>query len=131
MALSNWRGNAASCWILISTTILVVIILGKSTFRWELLEQLVASAPGGMLPAACFYPPEGGEAELIGGRPGVGYVINQALVRYFSHTDEGEPAMELYELPGGCHSLASRNLMDKVYAFLGMAKNRQQLGITP
>ncbi|KAJ3462695.1 hypothetical protein MRS44_007481 [Fusarium solani] len=109
----------------------VVVIIGKSTFRWEPLEQLVASASGGMLPAACFYPPEGGEDELIGGRPGVGYVLNHALVRYFSHTDEGEPAMELYELLGGCHSLASSNPKDKVYAFLGMAKDRQQLGITP
>ncbi|EEU42527.1 uncharacterized protein NECHADRAFT_80145 [Fusarium vanettenii 77-13-4] len=54
-----------------------------------------------------------------------------ALMRCFSHNDKGEPAMELYELLGGCHSLVSSNPKDKIYAFLGMAKDRQQLGITP
>ncbi|KAI8718537.1 HET domain-containing protein [Fusarium sp. LHS14.1] len=88
----------------------VVIIVGKSTFCWEPLEHLVFGASWGVLREACFYPPEGGEAERIPGRQGSGYVRIQALVRRFSHNDKDEPAMELCELLGVYIDTAARIL---------------------
>ncbi|KAL2687588.1 hypothetical protein Neosp_005149 [[Neocosmospora] mangrovei] len=109
----------------------VVIIIGESTFRWQPLEQLIARGLWGMLPNPCFFPTEGEGGELIRGRPDPRYVLFQAGVRRFSHNDKGELAMDLRGLLRACHVFASSNPKDKIYAFLSMAKDRQQLGITP
>ncbi|KAF8849459.1 HET-domain-containing protein, partial [Acephala macrosclerotiorum] len=112
-----------------------ILMCGNWTvYNWDLLGDVVRNVSAGLLPRACIQsfddPPE------MVFNMGPDYVTMQANMRAGKWGRFGIPPstfkrMRLSQLLRRFHSFRSSDPRDKIYAFLGMADDRDRLGIVP
>lgn len=102
-----------------------VLVIGTTLFTWTSLATIVESTRRGLLPAICI------NSEVDDFDLGPDYVLMQSNLKKDAWTKDGNLSKTLCQLLRRCHSFVSSNPKDKIYAFLSMAKDREELGIEP
>jgi hypothetical protein len=105
-----------------------LLVIGTTLFEWTSLATIVESTRRGLLPAICI---SSEEEWLNDGYLNPDYVLMQSNLKKDAWTKDGNLSKTLCQLLRRCHSFVSSNPKDKIYAFLSMAKDREELGIKP
>lgn len=125
-----WSGRT---WIVQESVVneTTIMLCGNTVIKeWNVFSQTVRLALNGKLPLDCITSDSHEELDKEYLDMGPDHIVALAQLRTFFWM-EGSLNKTLYQLLRTCHSLASHDPRDKIYALLGLAKDRQRLSIIP